>query len=60
MTNAQQERERLNHQAYEDCVDAKEPSMRDNETYMECYRFWRSVAGERHFDPYYDPHDGYD
>ena len=36
------EKERLNHQAYEDCVELKEPQLPDNEVYMKFYREWRS------------------
>ena len=46
-------REKFSRIAYDDVLDAEEPTFPDNEEYMECYRFWRSIATERHFDPYY-------
>ena len=33
----------LNHKAYEDVLDCKDPSMPDNEEYMQCYNFWRPL-----------------
>jgi len=29
----------LNHKAYEDVLDCKQPSLPDDEEYMECYNF---------------------
>lgn len=49
------EAEALNHIAYEDVCNVDNPRFPENEVYMDKYRFWRGVAGERHFDPYYDP-----
>ena len=50
-----EEAEALNHIAYEDVCNVESPRFPENEVYMDKYRFWRGVAGERHFDPYYDP-----
>lgn len=38
-------REKINHQAYNDVSDCKDPSYPD-EYYMECYYFWKSVDYE--------------
>ena len=48
-----EQREDLNHRAYMDVFEQKSPQLIDNEFYMQSYRFWRSVAGESHFDSYY-------
>ena len=53
------ERDQLNSQAYMDVLDALSPSDPDNPVYMECYRFWRGIAGESHFDRYYCDSDRY-
>jgi len=37
------DREALNHQAYMDVLDCKEPSIPENEIYMECYDSWRPL-----------------
>jgi len=49
------EQERINHQAYEDVLDAKAPQSQDAE-YLACYHGWANVAGPSHFDP----HEEYD
>lgn len=46
-------KDELNRMAYDDVLGAKEPTLPYNDKYMECYRYWRSIATERHFDPYY-------
>lgn len=48
--------DRLNHKAYLDVLDVNDPDplLKYNETYMECYKAWRNLAGERHFDPHFD------
>ena len=33
-------KEEINHQAYKDVLDYKEPTMEYNDYYMQCYRFW--------------------
>ena len=43
MNTPNEEKDRLNHQAYMDVLDFQEPSMPDNETYMACYRSWRPL-----------------
>lgn len=46
------QRDQLNSQAYDDVLDALSPQS-DNPVYMECYRFWADIAGERHFNRYF-------
>lgn len=36
-------KERLNHEAYVDVLDGKDPS-NDNEYYLHCYRQWSSLV----------------
>jgi len=43
-------REELNHKAYTDVLDCKDPSMPDNEVYMECYRAWRPLQPQFKLD----------
>lgn len=50
-------KETFNRKAYDDVLSVLPPQEENNETYMEYYRFWSSVAGEKHFDPYYDVSD---
>jgi hypothetical protein len=38
-----EEEEKLNHQAYMDVLDCKDPSMPYNEVYMKYYRSWRPL-----------------
>ncbi len=40
----------LNHRAYNDVLDCKEPSMPDNKEYMRYYRFWRPLQPKALFD----------
>ena len=35
--------DKLNHRAYEDVLDCKEPSIPDNKEYMRYYNFWRPL-----------------
>lgn len=37
------ENEKLNHKAYLDVLDCKEPSMPNNKLYMQYYTFWRPL-----------------
>lgn len=37
-------REELNHQAYMDVLDGREPTQKFNDYYMHCYRFWNSIS----------------
>jgi len=52
--------ENINKQAYQDVLNVLEPQQPDNKDYMERYHFWRTIAGEKHFDPFYDMFDGED
>ena len=52
--NTLQEVEKLNHMAYEHVMNVEEPAYPENTIYMEKYNFWRGIAGEKHFDPYFD------
>lgn len=45
-------REEMNSAAYDHVLDCMEPQS-DDPHYLQCYQFWRGVAGEKHFDPYY-------
>lgn len=40
-------KEWLSHQAYEDVLDGNDPLYPENEIYMDCYRFWLSIKGDR-------------
>jgi len=44
--------EELNHLAYDDVLDGNSPTT-DNEYYMQCYRFWRSISNHPNFDDNY-------
>ena len=49
-------KDRLNHMAYDDCCEFREPQLPSNETYMECYRFWRQLTrfpeDEKSYEPF--------
>lgn len=55
-TISDEEFDRLNHKAYMDVLDAEnpDPSLKDNQTYTECYASWKNLVGEEHFDPHYE------
>jgi hypothetical protein len=36
--------EQKNSQAYQDCANYAEPSIPNDEVYMERYRYWRAIA----------------
>ena len=38
-----EEKDDLNHEAYMDVLDCREPQMPENEYYMQCYRNWRPL-----------------
>lgn len=48
------EKEKLNHQAYEDVMENNDPSLPDNEYYMSCYRSWFAISP---YNDYLDNND---
>ena len=49
----------LNKKAYLEVLGCEnsDPLFKDNETYMNCYHYWRNLAGESHFDLHFNDND---
>ena len=50
--NSMEDREKLNSRAYNDVMEGKMPSMK-NEYYMKCYRVWRSLSNHPNYSNKY-------